>query len=103
MERPILSCVPERICEQCDAAWTRPTRVLTIHSAEGTRPLRKVGALARCGCFAPSRPGLVLDPFFGTGTVGVVAERLRRDWLGIELSPSYANLAEQRLHAVRAA
>jgi DNA modification methylase len=39
----------------------------------------------------------VLDPFFGTGTTGVVAEELGRDWLGIELNPDYVRLAEQRL------
>ena len=41
--------------------------------------------------------GLVLDPFFGTGTVGRVAQGLGRDWLGIELNPDYVRLAEQRL------
>jgi len=45
----------------------------------------------------------VLDPFLGSGTVGVVAERLGRDWLGIELNPSYVNLAEQRLDPARRA
>jgi DNA modification methylase len=40
---------------------------------------------------------MVLDPFFGTGTTGVVAQRNGRDWLGIELSPEYAELAWRRL------
>jgi len=48
------------------------------------------------------RPGLVLDPFFGAGTTGVVAETLGRDWLGVELSPSYVALARRRLEASRA-
>jgi modification methylase len=39
----------------------------------------------------------VLDPFFGTGTTGAVAERLGRDWLGIEISEEYAVLAWKRL------
>jgi DNA modification methylase len=43
----------------------------------------------------------VLDPFFGSGTVGVVAERLGRDWLGIELSPAYRALARRRIEAAR--
>ena len=34
--------------------------------------------------------GLVLDPFFGTGTTGVVARRLGRDFIGIERSPVQA-------------
>lgn len=97
VERPILATCPERICVQCDRPWTRPTRALTVHTAEGNRTVRKAGPLQRCECFAPSRPGVVLDPFFGTGTVGVVAERLRRDWLGIELNAAYVRLAERRL------
>jgi site-specific DNA-methyltransferase (adenine-specific) len=39
----------------------------------------------------------VLDPFLGAGTTGLVAARLGRDWLGIELSPVYAEIARQRL------
>jgi hypothetical protein len=74
----------------------RPARVVTVHTDEGSYDVQKVGQLERCECFAPTRPGLVLDPFFGTGTTGVVAERLNRDWLGIELNPSYRAVAEQR-------
>jgi DNA modification methylase len=40
--------------------------------------------------------GVVLDPFFGSGTVGQVAERLGRRWLGVELSEDYGNLIKQR-------
>ena len=63
----------------------------------------KVGELRRCRCFAPSRPGVVLDPFMGTGTTAVVAERLSRDWLGIELNPAFIKLAEDRLRSARRA
>jgi DNA modification methylase len=100
-ERPILATCPERICVQCDRAWTRPTRTFTVYTAEGSRIVRRVGALARCDCFAPSRPGVVLDPFLGSGTVGVVAERLGRDWLGIELNQAYRELAAQRIERAR--
>jgi site-specific DNA-methyltransferase (adenine-specific) len=50
-----------------------------------------------CGCGAATRPGLVLDPFFGTGAVAMLAQRYDRDWLGIELNPDYLPLAENRL------
>lgn len=103
VERPILATCPERICIQCDQAWRRPVRILTLHTSEGRRDVRKVGELARCDCFAPTRRGVVFDPFFGTGTVGVVAERLGRDWLGLELNPAYAELAEARLARARRA
>ena len=43
----------------------------------------------------------MLDPFFGAGTVGVVAEQNGRDWLGIELNPEYAAIAEKRIKAAR--
>ena len=40
---------------------------------------------------------LVLDPFMGSGTTAVAAKRLGRDYLGIEISPEYCALAEQRI------
>jgi len=45
-----------------------------------------------------SSPGdLVLDPFAGSGTVGVVALRHGRDFVGVELNPEYAAIAEARI------
>ncbi len=41
----------------------------------------------------------VLDPFFGAGTTGLVADRLGRDCIGIELNPAYAELARTRIHS----
>ena len=38
----------------------------------------------------------ILDPFFGSGTTGWVAQRLMRKWIGIELSEDYIKLADQR-------
>lgn len=46
-----------------------------------------------------SRPGdLVLDPFSGAGTAGLVALRLGRRFLGVELNPDYARAAARRLN-----
>lgn len=54
-------------------------------------------ALVEPCILAGSRSGdVVLDPFFGSGTVGEVAERLGRQWIGIELNPDYAKLAKHR-------
>ncbi len=39
---------------------------------------------------------IVLDPFFGSGTTGWVAQRLGRKWLGVELNPEYIKIAEKR-------
>jgi site-specific DNA-methyltransferase (adenine-specific) len=41
--------------------------------------------------------GLVLDPFAGAGTTGLVADRLGRDSILIELNPAYAEMARQRI------
>jgi DNA modification methylase len=47
---------------------------------------------------AGSRPGdIVLDPFFGSGTVAQVAEQYGRQWIGCELNPDYAPLQRQRV------
>jgi DNA modification methylase len=40
---------------------------------------------------------LVLDPFAGSGTVGVVAKRYNRDFIGVELNPEYAQIARERM------
>jgi len=46
---------------------------------------------------ACSRPGdLVLDPFFGSGTTGEVAERYERRWIGFDINEAYACLARER-------
>lgn len=63
------------------------------------------GAFSDCGgiCDLYSRaPGVVLDPFGGAGTVGLVAEQLGRRSILIELNPEYADIAETRLGSVRA-
>ncbi|MEA5796367.1 DNA methyltransferase, partial [Salmonella enterica subsp. enterica serovar Virginia] len=41
--------------------------------------------------------GVVLDPFFGAGTTGVVALKLDRSYVGIELNPDYIELAKNRI------
>jgi site-specific DNA-methyltransferase (adenine-specific) len=90
-ERPLLATCPEKVCSRCGKPWIR-------------EPLRRLGHLAvagelhaSCDCKATSRPGLVLDPFMGSGTVASAATRFSRDWLGIELNPAFAELAADRL------
>lgn len=50
-----------------------------------------------CGCNAGWKPGIVLDPFMGAGTTAVVAQRLGRNWVGIELNPEYVEMAYKRI------
>ena len=55
-------------------------------------------ALVEPCVLAGSKVGdLVLDPFAGSGTVGVVALRNGRDFVGVELNPDYAQLADDRI------
>ncbi len=95
VERPLLATCPERVCRDCGHPWTRSPTVIR-RGAATPGGLRK-----NCRCQTGWRPGIVLDPFFGAGTVGVVAERLGRDWLGVELNPTYVELAEARIAAAR--
>ncbi len=61
-------------------------------------------ALVRPCIQASSRPAdFVLDPFFGSGTVGVVCRELERNFIGIELHPEYIALAARRLGLMAAA
>jgi site-specific DNA-methyltransferase (adenine-specific) len=116
--RPLLSTCPEIICTLCGEPWHRRVTSERVAIKSSTRPkpkdpnvfrfkafwntLRTVGDLVPCGCQAPTVPGVVLDPFFGSGTVGVVAEQHERDWIGIELNPEYAEMASARIEAARA-
>lgn len=46
--------------------------------------------------------GIVLDPFTGSGTTGIVAKRLNRGFVGIEINPQYSKIATERINATRA-
>lgn len=45
--------------------------------------------------------GVVLDPFAGSGTTCLVAEQLGRQWIGMDISPEFCDLASKRLARVR--
>jgi DNA modification methylase len=95
--RAIQAGCPEARCRRCRLPWRR-------------RLIRRLGGIATraalaptCQCHAPSEPGLVLDPFIGSGTTAVAAEDLGRDWLGIELNPEFAAMTERRIAEARGA
>jgi len=91
VRRPILATAPAKVCTACNRPWRRSRRAVTfLAGIAQTRPL------VPCGCGAPTRPGVVLDPFAGSGTTLKVARELGRDALGIELHAGYAALARQR-------
>lgn len=45
--------------------------------------------------------GIVLDPFFGSGTTGQVALEESREFIGIEINPEYIKIAEKRLYGLQ--
>ena len=63
----------------------------------GTTVRKTLGWLQECSCDAPATPGTVLDPFGGAGTTGLVADRLGRDAILIELNPQYVEMARKRI------
>ncbi len=67
--------------------------------AENTdHPTQKPEKLLAKIILASSKPNdLVLDPFLGSGTTSVVAKKLGRKYVGIEVDPMYGCLAEKRL------
>ena len=73
--------------------WTVNTEPSTeAHFA--TYPQRLVERMLKAGC---PENGIVLDPFFGSGTTGIYARKVNRNFVGIELNPEYVEIANKRL------
>lgn len=89
-ESDLSSIVPPEV-------WTIATAAFSeAHFA--TFPPALVAPCIMAGCPVG---GTVLDPFFGAGTTGLVADRLQRDCIGIELNPEYAAMAQSRIERDR--
>ena len=86
VSRPILATCSPRVCGGC-----------ALPAAPTTRRRGPTASGPRCHAPVDVEPGIVLDPFYGTGTVGLVAQEHDRDWVGIELSPAYARFARRRI------
>jgi DNA modification methylase len=118
VRRPILATCPEAVCSRCGLPWRRQVTIRRLPVAPAAKSalpgdpqvrrfqerwhtVRQVGELIPCGCGKPTKPGVVLDPFMGAGTVGLVAEELGRDWIGVEISSEYRSLAVKRIQGAR--
>lgn len=77
------------------SVWTIATKPFRgAHFA--TFPPKLIEPCILAGC---PEGGTVLDPFGGAGTTGLVAERLGRNAILIELNPAYAQMARERINA----
>jgi len=119
---PIKAGCPEFICKKCGKAripifepseeykkllgrsWTEGNEGALIEGLCKTPgklisclpDYRKIG-YTDCGCNAGFEGGIVLDPFAGRGTTGIVAQRLGRRYILIDLSPEYVKMAKRNL------
>lgn len=125
IETPIKAGCPEQICNQCNEARklvqikgeyesSGPNKLaikprgfaqnkMNIQKLDkdpfGDMPRRKIleSYYSDCGCGVGFHPGVVLDPFIGSGTTAAVSKRLNRNYVGIELNPEYHGLIHARL------
>jgi hypothetical protein len=107
---------PEMCCSACGKPWRQlvdriPAKVKSPGSDYGNGAGRNdgnrsmlvgassvtIGVEPDCKCNAPAIGGTVLDPFNGAGTTGLVATRLGRNYIGIELNPEYIAMATKRI------
>ena len=114
--RLILGWCPAEVCTACgqgrapvvDKTYTVDAGPIPSGTAtEGRHRTPSIGGSSRatitgyaCACpdtTAPSTPGVVLDPFAGTGTVPMVARALGRTGIGVDLSADYLRLARWRV------
>lgn len=72
--------------------WISPAQYREAHYAVMPDALAEICIAAGCPA-----GGTVLDPFGGAGTTGLVADRMQRDAILIELNPEYAAMAEKRI------
>jgi DNA modification methylase len=116
-ETPILAGCPAAICTKCGKArekiyetenmvikrtdWGASAGNRTASSGTMVSPAKREDiGYTDCGCGASFDPGVVLDPFAGTGTTGAVSKRLGRKAVLIELSPKYCQIIKKRMQYI---
>ena len=76
------------------------TPLLQTSMSEGLIQKTTVEWVSTCDCgIEKTVPCVCLDPFSGAGTTALVANRLGRDAIGIELNKEYAEMAKKRIHS----
>lgn len=96
-------------CELCFTSFQKATRIVTFNRVEiqcdgSVHPTQKPEKLFEyCMRFAMENADIknVYDPFFGSGTTGVIAKRLNIDFCATEKEPDYVEIASKRLKYVQ--
>lgn len=90
------NCRPNPSGRNCRSVWTIATQSYKeAHFATYPQELAR-----RCIAAGSKVDSIVLDPFSGSGTTGLVAMRMGRDYIGIDLNPKYNEMAERRFATV---
>lgn len=84
---------PNELGKNKRTVWTITTKPFReAHFA--TFPEKLIEPMIKAGC---PKGGIILDPFMGAGTTALVAKKLGRNYLGIELNEAYIKIAEDRI------
>lgn len=67
-------------------------------NVEGIKRYEDTKPTPTCSCNVEFTSGIVLDPFFGAGTTGLVALKQKKKFIGIELNKEYIEIAKKRLN-----
>jgi modification methylase len=90
---------------QMRSVWELPIcsgKERMVVNGEKAHTTQKPESLLHRVIVSSTNPGdVILDPFFGTGTTGAVAKKLRRHWIGIEREPKYIEVAHERIEAIQ--
>ncbi|MDG3444600.1 site-specific DNA-methyltransferase [Nitrospirillum amazonense] len=96
--------IPSTVLRSANSASNDPYRRACRNAGIAPHPATFPASLPERAILMTTRPGdIVCDPFFGSGTVGQVAERLGRRWIGIERSRLYLDSARLRFSETAAA
>jgi len=120
-EKPVKAGCPKKVCAECGTPYERKTTEKIIENRqreEGDwveeKPAGTINSGLRheyqkkgwetlgfepvCECETEeTEKGVILDPFAGEGTTGLVARKFNRNYLGIELNEDYADMARERI------
>lgn len=83
------------------SAGAQDASALKARILAGMRNIETIGWEVGCRCNAEKAPARILDPFFGAGTVGVVATEEHRHWTGLEIYEEFAKNSMNRIRETR--